>query len=122
MCKEDESGFVKIPNFPLVKLNRPVQGSGYADVKETGTDDGKGSAKSISIEQECEEDGKGESSRRSSGKTESVGSRPLLVKVSGGEDDSGGGRKAYACPCQESQGEEERLEAVREESLRFSFL
>ena len=73
MCKEDESGFVKIPNFPLVKLNRPVQGSGYADVKKTGTDDRKGSAKSISIEQECEKDGKGESARCSSGKTESVG-------------------------------------------------
>ena len=114
MCKEDESGFVKIPNFPLVKLNRPVQGSGYADVKETGADDGKGSAKSISIEQECEEDGKGESACCSSGETESVGPRPLLVKVSGGEDDSRGGRKANACSCQESQGEEERLEAVVE--------
>ena len=97
-----------------MKLNRPVQGSGYANVKKTGTDDGKGSAKSISIEQECKEDGKGESARCSSGKTESIGSRPLLVKVSGGEDDSGGGGKAYACSCQESQGEEERLETVRE--------
>ena len=57
MCKDDYIGFAKIPNFPLVKLIRPVQGSGYADVKETGTNDGKGSAKSISIEQECEEDG-----------------------------------------------------------------
>ena len=74
MCKEDDIGFAKIPNFPLVKLSRPVQGSGYANVKKTGTDDGKGSAKSISIEQECEEDGKGESARRSSGETESVGS------------------------------------------------
>ena len=114
MCKEDKSGFAKIPNFPLVKLSRPVQGSGYANVKKTGTDDGKGSAKSISIEQECEEDGKAESSRSSSRKTESIGSRPLLVKVSGGEDDSGGGGKAYSCPRQESQGEKERLEAARE--------
>ena len=114
MCKEDDIGFAKNPNFPLVKLSRPVQGSGYANVKKTGTDDGKGSAKSISIEQECKEDGKGESPRRSSGETESVGSRPLLVKVSGGEDDSGGGGKADSCPCQESQGEEERLEAVVE--------
>ena len=73
MCKEDKSGFAKIPNFPLVKLSRPVQGSGYADVKKTRADDRKGSAKSISIEQECEEDGKGESARRSSGKTKSVG-------------------------------------------------
>ena len=105
-----------------MRLSRPVQGSRYADVKKTGTNDRKGSAKSISIEQECEEDGKGESSRCSSRETESVGSRPLLVKVSGGEDDSGGGGKANSCPRQESQGEEERLEAVREESLRFSFL
>ena len=74
MCKEDDIGFAKIPNIPLVKLSRPVQGSGYANVKETGTDDGKGSAKSVSIEQECEEDGEGESARRSSGKTEGVGS------------------------------------------------
>ena len=56
-----------------MRLSRPVQGSRYADVKKTGTNDRKGSAKSISIEQEREEDGKGESARSSSGKTESVG-------------------------------------------------
>ena len=114
MCREDDVGFAKTPNFPLVKLSRPVQSSGYANMKKTGTDDRKGSAKSISIEQECEEDGKSESTRSSSGETESVGPRPLLVKVSGGEDDSRGGRKANSCSRQESQGEEERLEAVRE--------
>ena len=58
----------------IVMIKGPVQCGRDANMKEAGADDRERSVKAISVEQESEEDWKGESARCSSGKTKSVGS------------------------------------------------
>ena len=83
-------------------------------MKEAGADDRERPVKAISVEQEGEEDGEGESARCSSGEAEGIGTRASLVKISRRENDSRRGGQAHPRSGEEAEGEEEGLEAGHE--------
>ena len=92
----------------------PVQGGGDANVKEAGANDRERSVKAISVEQEGEEDGKGESARCSSREAEGIGTRASLVKISRRQNDSRCRGKSHPGSSEKAEGEEEGLEAGHE--------
>ena len=95
-------------------IERPVQGGRDANVKEAGANDRERSVKAISVEQEGEEDGEGESARCSSGETKGIGTRASLVKISRGQNDPRCGGQSHPSSGEEAEGEEEGLEAGHE--------
>ena len=95
-------------------IERPVQCGRDANMKEAGADDRERSVKAISVEQESEEDWKGESTRCSSGEAEGIGTRPPLVKISCCENYSRSGSQSHPGPSEKAEGEEEGLEAGHE--------
>lgn len=95
-------------------IERPVQCGRDANMKEAGADDRERSVKAISVEQESEEDWKGESTRCSSGEAEGIGTRPPLVKISRRENYSRSGGQSHPGSSEEAEGEEEGLEAGHE--------
>ena len=98
----------------MVMIERPVQGSGDANVKEAGSNDRERSVKAISVEQEGEEDGKGESARCSSREAEGIGTRTSLVKISRRQNDPRCRGKSHPGSSEKAEGEEEGLEVGHE--------
>ena len=95
-------------------MERPVQSSRDANVKEASANDRERSMKAISFEEESEEDGEGESARCSSGETEGIGTRASLVKISRRENYPRRGGQSHPGSSEETEGEEEGLEAGHE--------
>ena len=95
-------------------IDRPVQGSRDANVKEAGANYRERSMKAISVEQEGEEDREGESTRCCSGEAEGIGTRTFLVEISCRENDSRCRGKSNPGSSEKAEGEEEGLEAGHE--------
>ena len=93
---------------------RPVQGGRYGNMKEASSDDREGATKAVSVDEEGEEHGEGESARSRSRETEGISARSFLVKISRGENDSRSGGQTHPRPGEEAEGEEERLEVGHE--------
>ena len=93
---------------------RPVQGGRYGNMKEASSDYREGATKAVSVDEEGEEHGEGESARSRSRETEGIGARSFLVKISRGENDSRSGGETHPRPGEQAEGEEKRLEVGHE--------